>query len=332
MDKVVGIIYKINGNIVKKDIIKGTEENLKNGDLIMLDDSVWLRSLDAYADVILCKTKVPLKAGMRIKFDHNYLQKMGSDKFFSTNDIRQIRSKIKIKDPNEQTAKQSPNLSSNHNEKYKFEIIKNLNVNIKNTDIVNLQIDNMIKNSTLFDTNIIMYDNSNNPSFKFNIDSKIIPKIFILGFEDYVLEEPKELNGLIHYGKDGCIFVSSSSFVISGTYVLYVRFTSLDEPNLIKEVFFKLAIKFDNEDIPKIQNITEYEIYGFVSEPNSEVVLYEHEINGSFNKLISTYAAASGKFIINLNKFKNTELKSVRLCIRSVDIYGNATAAVAVQI
>jgi len=78
MEQIVGVVQSISGQMVKKDFEKGVESPLQVGDLISMGDYVWSRSLDAKALIKLKNADVKFKPGMRIKFDKEYLQKVGS--------------------------------------------------------------------------------------------------------------------------------------------------------------------------------------------------------------------------------------------------------------
>lgn len=95
MRNVVGIVSKITGRVTIKDFENNKESELQLGDVIQINDNVWVRGLDAEVEILLYHSKVTLKAGSRTAFTHEYLSENNSNEFFDMREIGAIVDKIK---------------------------------------------------------------------------------------------------------------------------------------------------------------------------------------------------------------------------------------------
>ena len=94
MEHVIGIVTQLNGELVKRYFDGRPDAHLNLGDLILLDDSVWSRSLDAKATITLKNSQTNFKPGVRIKFDKSYLENVGSYDFLHDYELDEIRAKF----------------------------------------------------------------------------------------------------------------------------------------------------------------------------------------------------------------------------------------------
>ena len=117
MEHVIGIVTQLNGELVKRYFDGRPDAHLNLGDLILLDDSVWSRSLDAKATITLKNSQANFKPGVRIKFDRAYLENVGSYDFLHDYELDEISAKF--------------GLYSNTSH---FSGASNLNLNLANTE------------------------------------------------------------------------------------------------------------------------------------------------------------------------------------------------------
>lgn len=155
-------------------------------------------------------------------------------------------------------------------------------------------------------------------------------KLFIVGFNNFVLEDSIKVKGELKFIDDFAYFFNIDQYEDPGEYIYLIRFFKKGENNeeeLLKEEYFKVCVKFENINIPVLEKVTAFEIFGENSGANSDVILYYLDEQNHQCEMMRTKSDPAGKFAMNLNKinFKITK-DTQKLYIKSIDIYGNESA------
>ncbi|PSM52033.1 hypothetical protein CBLAS_0427 [Campylobacter blaseri] len=222
-NRTIGYVKSIQGLIVKRDVILCEEENLKAGDLLYIDDSVWARSLDAKAVLALHKKEIELSAGMRITLDKEFLKQNNSYEFFTQEEIEQIKK------------------SSSG-----FDIQLDPDFNSKIISFDNpIDIDNE-KGSENYEDLEIDYRfvlHKKELIFRVYCNESIDIKAYLVGSSGYILEKPIELNSQMATGSGNKYFIVKNRFVKPNLYLIYLNILNTKNKGIHKEVFCEVDIR-----------------------------------------------------------------------------------------
>lgn len=167
------------------------------------------------------------------------------------------------------------------------------------------------------------------------MDESYTMQLYLVGFNNSMLDSPKEVRGELKFIDDFAYFFNKDEFEDIGDYVYFIRFFRSDDvekKEVIKEEYFRISVKFENINVPSIEKITAIEIFGEKAGPESQVILYYLNEHNSPSELIRTKSDPSGKFVIKLNQigFKITK-DTQKLYIKSIDVHGNESSPLEVN-
>lgn len=224
--KIVGFIESVNGKVVKKNILLGQEQELKKGDLLSLDDAIWVRSLDGKTTIKLHSAELSLSAGMRVNLNENFLKQNNTFEFFSKEEISDIL----------QTDVDFFDMS----------LDRNFTTNdIFFADDVSLEDE---KGSETYDNLQIDYkfvSYKDKLVFKIICDKDIIVKAYLVGNSSYILEKPMELNSKALKKENTTYLMIANKFTKPSLYLMYLNILNNQNKTLYKEVFCEIDVKIN---------------------------------------------------------------------------------------
>lgn len=192
--------------------------------------------------------------------------------------------------------------------------------------------ESMHKNSNNIAIQKSIYINDPNPVYQFSIPENCEPKLFIFGYNDYILDEPRQVNAqtLSDGNEEFYNCLVTDSFDLPGEYIVYIRFMDTSTSEILKEEFFKLFIKFENISTPIIEEVNDKVIKGSRADGKSDIVLYYLNDLDEVEILSKTKSDSNGKFSLEIGAINLDAYKDYHLLLKCIDLYGNSSMSVGI--
>ena len=221
-----------------------------------------------------------------------------------------------------------------------FDLAKNIDKEgIEFVDAISIVIDAMKKREEDYPISKVFYSNETNPAFSFLSRHEFEAKFYLVGINEYIFDEMVELSGVIKEEGEKIYFICTNNFKVAGKYTFYVNFISREKGKSPHEFFFELMMKFDNstnfENVKCENGVISGRVIDEISEMTSlehqkfDIILYGMDSFNEFNEIASVQSDDNGKFVIDL---QNAKISAQKFVLRNIDIYGNKSIAIGVEL